>query len=127
MGKDVLPYRFIGHMGARIALSETFSITPNAMFLSQGNAKQIMVGTYCSIMASAQNQLLIGANYRFNDAISPYIALTFNTTLLGFSYDVNTSELGRKVNGTNAFEVSISFFKPKKIKLSEVDFVCPRL
>jgi hypothetical protein len=97
------------------------------MFLSQGNAKQLMVGTYCSIMASAQNQLLIGANYRFNDAISPYIALTFNTTLLGFSYDVNTSELGRKINGTNAFEVSISFFKPKKIKLSEVDFVCPRL
>jgi hypothetical protein len=46
---------------------------------------------------------------------------------LGFSYDVNTSQLGRKVNGANAFEVSISFFKPKKIKTPELDFVCPRL
>jgi type IX secretion system PorP/SprF family membrane protein len=127
MNKDVLPYRFIGHLGTRITLSETISFTPNAMFLSQGNAKQIMIGSYFSIMASAQNQLLLGANYRFEDALSPYIALTFNTTLLGFSYDVNTSELGRKVNGTNAFEVSISFFKPKKIKTPELDFVCPRL
>jgi len=127
LGDKVLPYRFIGHLGARLALSPRFSITPNALYLSQGNSKEIMVGAFMDIAASEQNHLLLGANYRLNDAISPFLALTFNTTLLSFSYDVNNSDLGRKVTGTNAIEISLSFFKPKKIKTPDLDFVCPRL
>jgi type IX secretion system PorP/SprF family membrane protein len=122
-----LPYRVIGHAGARLSLSDRFSITPNALYLIQGNAREIMVGAFCNFSVSDQNHLLIGANYRLNDALSPYLGLTLKTTMIGLSYDINTSNLGRQVGGTNAFEVSISFFSPRKIKTPDIDFVCPRL
>jgi hypothetical protein len=86
-----------------------------------------MVGAFCNFSVSDQNHLLIGANYRLNDALSPYLGLTLKTTMIGLSYDINTSNLGRQVGGTNAFEVSISFFSPRKIKTPDIDFVCPRL
>jgi len=127
MGETTLPYRYIGHIGARLAISPRFSITPNALYLLQGNSKEIMAGAYFDIAASENNHLLLGANYRLKDAISPFLALTFNTTMLSFSYDVNNSELGRKVSGTNAIEISLSFFRPKKIKTPDIDFICPRL
>jgi len=122
-----LPFRIITHAGARISVSERFSITPNALYLSQGNAKEIMIGAFFNLALSDQNQLLLGANYRLNDAISPYLGITIKTTMIGISYDANTSKLGSQVSGTNAFEISISFFSPKKIKTPEIDFVCPRL
>ena len=124
---DRLPYRIIGHAGARLSLSERFSITPNALYLIQGSAKEVMVGAFGNYALTEQHHLLFGANYRLNDAVSPYLGFSVKTTLIGLSYDVTTSNLGRQVNGTNAFEISISFFSPKKIKTPDIDFVCPRL
>jgi hypothetical protein len=43
------------------------------------------------------------------------------------SYDINTSDLGRVVKGSNSFEISLSFTGKKNIKTPEVEFVCPRL
>ena len=126
-GDNYLPLRLIGHIGARITLSEFVSFTPNALFLTQGNAREMMLGAYCNIIASTKNELLLGLNYRLEDAISPFVGITFNSTIISFSYDINTSLLGRQVSGANAFEMSISFFKLRKIKTPELDFVCPRL
>jgi len=33
--------------------------------------------------------------------------------VLGMSYDVNTSSLGRMTSGSNSFEISLSFTKEK--------------
>jgi hypothetical protein len=69
----------------------------------------------------------LGANYRFNDAVSPYVGFTYKNMVLGASYDVNTSELGRMTRGTNSFEISLSFIGRKALKTPEVEFVCPAL
>ncbi len=121
-----LPIRWTGHTGIRLALSESVSLTPNALYLRQGTAEEKMIGAYAQIKA-APVDLLFGANYRFKDAIAPYVGFTYKNMVLGASYDVNTSDLGKLVRGSNSFEISLSFFGRKSAKTPEAEFICPAL
>jgi type IX secretion system PorP/SprF family membrane protein len=126
-GTETFPMRYTLHGGVRFSLSEVFSITPNFLFLKQGTAEENMAGAYGKYKVGPATDVLLGANYRINDAISPFIGFTHNNMLVGVSYDVNTSELGRIANGSNSFEISISFIGRKNTKTPEIEFVCPRL
>ena len=126
-GDAKLPMRFTGHAGLRIAVSDVFSITPNFLYLKQGSAQEKMAGAYGQYKASPDLDLMIGANYRFEDAISPFVGFAYRNLVLGASYDINTSDLGKMANGSNSFEISLSFIGRKKTKTPEVEFVCPRL
>jgi len=121
-----LPVRWTAHAGVRINISDEFSLTPNALYLRQGTAEEKMLGAYAQLKAS-EIDVLLGANYRFKDAISPYVGFTYRNMVLGASYDVNTSDLGKMVRGSNAFEISLSFFGRKAAKTPEVEFICPAL
>jgi len=125
-GDAKLPIRWTGHAGVRLNLSDELSLTPNVLYLKQGTAEEKMIGAYAQIKASSVD-LLLGANYRFKDAISPYVGFTYRNMVLGASYDVNTSDLGKMVNGTNSFEISLTFFGKKSVKTPEVEFICPAL
>jgi type IX secretion system PorP/SprF family membrane protein len=126
-GKEKLPMRTTVHAGTRININESFTITPNALFLSQGTATEKMLGAYGQYKVTPDVDLLLGLNYRFNDAFSPYAGFTYKTMVLGVSYDVNTSELGQMAKGANSFEISLSFIGKRSIKTPEAEFVCPRL
>ena len=121
-----LPVRWTAHTGVRLNLSEEISLTPNLLYLRQGTAEEKMIGAYMQIKASSVD-LLAGVNYRFEDAIAPYVGFTYRNMVLGASYDINTSDLGKMVNGSNSFEISLSFFGKKKVKTPEVEFICPAL
>lgn len=122
-----LPMRFTMHAGLRIAVNPNLTFTPNALFLTQGTAREIMLGGYAQIKAAPQTDVLVGANYRFNDALSPYVGFNHKTFTLGISYDVNTSDLGKIAKGSNSFEISLTYIGRKKTKTPEIEFICPRL
>jgi type IX secretion system PorP/SprF family membrane protein len=126
-GKQKLPIRTTIHAGMKIAVNETFTITPNVLYLMQGTANEKMLGAYGQYKVNPDVEMLLGLNYRFNDAISPYAGFTYKNTVIGISYDVNTSELGKMAKGANSFEISLSFIGKKSIKTPEAEFVCPRL
>ena len=126
-GNARIPMRYTVHAGVRLTLSDILSITPNALYLRQGKSQEKMVGAYAQLRAGMGTDVMLGANYRFNDAISPYAGFTWNNLLIGVSYDVNTSDLGKMVNGSNSFEISLSFIGKKSARTPEVEFVCPRL
>ena len=126
-GNARLPMRFTGHAGVRITLSDVLSLTPNLLYLKQGTAQEKMVGAYARLIAAPGTDLMLGANYRFKDALSPFVGFAHKNMVLGVSYDVNTSDLGKMANGSNSFEISLSFTGRKSVKTPEVDFVCPRL
>ncbi|HEY6506226.1 MAG TPA: type IX secretion system membrane protein PorP/SprF, partial [Chitinophagaceae bacterium] len=71
--------------------------------------------------------VMLGANYRFEDAISPFVGFTYKNMVIGASYDVNISDLGKMATGSNSFEISLSFIGKKATKTPEIEFVCPRL
>lgn len=122
-----LPMRFTAHAGVRIAVSDVLNLTPNVLFLKQGTAEEKMIGAYGQLKATPTTDVLLGANYRFNDAVSPYVGFTYKNMVLGASYDVNTSDLGKMTRGANAFEISLSFIGRKAARTPEVEFVCPAL
>ncbi|HCF63006.1 MAG TPA: hypothetical protein DEU93_01555 [Chitinophagaceae bacterium] len=123
----VIPIRYTAHAGMRIAVNPNFSITPNLLYLRQGTAEEKMLGAYAQFKAAANTDLMLGANYRFEDAISPYAGFVHKNFMVGVSYDINASDLGKYVNGSNSFEVSVSFIGKTKVKTPEAEFICPRL
>lgn len=125
--KEKLPMRFAVHGGVRLLLSETFSITPNLLYARQGNAEEKMIGAYAQLKAGEYTDFLVGANYRLKDAISPYVGYYFKNMVLGVSYDINTSDLGRMTKSASSFEISLSFIGRKTVKTPEEEFICPRL
>ncbi|RXK85834.1 PorP/SprF family type IX secretion system membrane protein [Filimonas effusa] len=126
-GTEKVPVRYTIHAGARIAVSNEFSITPNVLYLRQRSAEEKMIGAYGQYIISDETNLMGGINYRFKDAFSPFVGFTYKNIMFGAAYDVNNSDLGKIVNGANSFEFSITIIGLKKTKTPEVEFVCPRL
>ncbi len=126
-GKDKLPMRHTAHAGVRLKLSSTVTLTPNLLYMRQGNAEEKVAAIYAQLKAGQLTDFLIGANYRLEDAISPFVGFTHKGLVLGVSYDINTSDLGKVVKGSNSFEISLSFIGRKSVKTPEIEFVCPRL
>ncbi|ASZ10159.1 PorP/SprF family type IX secretion system membrane protein [Chitinophaga pendula] len=121
------PLRYLVHGGTRIQLSEVFGITPHALHMRQGNANETVVGAYVQFTVNPEFDLLGGVNYRIKDSAIPFAGFHFKNFTLGLSYDANTSNLRRLVNGSNSFEVSLSFISRKRRILNEEYFICPRL
>ncbi|HWK01990.1 MAG TPA: PorP/SprF family type IX secretion system membrane protein [Puia sp.] len=126
-GDAKLPVRYTIHGGVRFLIAEGIYLTPNLLYLHQGSAEEKMAGAYVQMKASEETDVMLGLNYRFDDAVAPYIGYTWKNMVLGASYDVNTSQLGKMVHGSNAFEISLSFTGKKTSKTPQVEFVCPRL
>ena len=122
-----LPMRFAAHGGVRLLISPTVSITPNVLYARQGKAEEKMIGAYVQLKATEQTEFLVGANYRIDDAISPYVGFYYKNMVLGASYDINTSDLGRITKSASSFELSLSFMGRKSVKTPEGHFICPRL
>jgi type IX secretion system PorP/SprF family membrane protein len=126
-GDEDFPVRLTGHAGVRITVSEMFSITPNILYLRQGSATEKMIGAYGQYKATSDLDIMVGVNYRVEDAISPFFGFTYKNMMLGASYDINSSDLGKLANGSNSFEISLSFIGRRSTRTPEVEFVCPRL
>lgn len=122
-----LPIRYTVHGGSRIRISEMFGLTPHALYMRQGNAEETVVGVYSQVRVNLDFDLLVGANYRFNDAVIPFAGFHYKNFTLGLSYDANASNLRKLASGSNAFEVSLSFIGRKKRILQPEYFICPRL
>ncbi len=126
-GDEDFPMRYTLHGGLRIAVNETFSLTPNVLYLSQGSAREKMLGVYGQYRVTGNTDLMFGANYRIEDAVSPFLGFTHKNFMMGLSYDVNISDLGKMANGSNGFEITLSLIGRKSVRTPEVEFVCPRL
>lgn len=121
--KSFLPVRYAFHGGVKITLSEVASVTPNFLYMRQGNASETMVGASAELTVSNDASILFGVNYRIEDAVAPFAGLHFQNMTLGVSYDSNVSNLGKMTGNANSFEASLSFIVPK----SEYKGIpCPR-
>lgn len=123
--RERMPMRFAAHGGARVKVNPSLDLMPNALFMYQGNAHEIVGGGYAQIMASNNSHILIGANYRFKDALIGYVGFLYKNMSFGISYDVNTSNLQQASNYNGGFELSVSLIGRKG--LIAPDFFCPRL
>jgi type IX secretion system PorP/SprF family membrane protein len=126
LGADArMPIRLTGHGGARIRVNETLDITPNAIYMNQGNAREIAAGAYAQLMLNFESDLLFGSNYRVDDSAIAFFGLHLRNMVFGLSYDFNTSTLNRATGSRGGLELSVSFTGSKGIL--GPNFFCPRL
>ncbi|MFL9482887.1 PorP/SprF family type IX secretion system membrane protein [Chitinophagaceae bacterium LWZ2-11] len=125
--KEKMPIRYVAHGGVRFVLSDAVTLTPNALYMRQGNINETMFGAYAQLKATEVTQLLLGANYRINDAVVPMVGLRYDNLVFGLSYDVNVGKLNNYASASNAYELSISFVGRRMKRMAGENFICPRL
>lgn len=124
---EKMPMRLTVHGGLKYNVNEDFSITPNLLYMRQGASQEKMVGAYAQMRVNEITDFLVGANYRFGDAFSPYVGVYYKNYMISASYDVNMSDLGKVGGNANNFEISLTLIGRKSVKQDAVPFVCPRL
>ncbi len=130
---ETLYSRYTGHVGGQFPISETVSLLPGALVMSQGPAFETDLGINLRYSNNDFNELALraGAWARMGnklqkgfqtDAITVVGMLELSRWMLGLSYDITVSPLTQANNSRGAFEISLTYFQPGK-KRSHV--VCP--
>ena len=126
LGNSVrMPIRYAAHGGARVKVTDMLDITPNGLYMKQGNAREIAVGAYAQVLLNPEADLLFGSNYRVDDSAIAFFGLHLKNMVFGLSYDFNTSSLNRATGSKGGLELSVSFNSRKGI--TGPNFFCPRL
>jgi type IX secretion system PorP/SprF family membrane protein len=121
-----LPMRITAHAGARIIASPTLQFYPNFIYMQQGNAFEATPGIYAQMKVNDIMHVLLGGNYRLNDAVNAFTGIYYKNYSLGLSYDINTSNLNTIPKTVNSLEMSLSMTLLKNNKLETQFFKCPR-
>lgn len=124
---NTIPLRYVLHGGLSFNLSPRTSIVPHVLYMQQGTAREVMLGTYVQLNVNEETDFMFGGYYRVNDAIAPFVGVDWKNFIVGLSYDINTSKLGAMTRNVNSFELSLSYIKRNGTR-SIFDFIrCPRL
>lgn len=124
---STIPMRYVLHGGVSFNVSEKYNIVPHILYMRQGNAEELMLGTYVRMNVNEETDFMFGAYYRNKDAVAPYAGIDYKNFTIGVSYDANISKLGAMTKNVNSFELSFTYTKRSSEK-SIFDFIrCPRL
>src|ERR1041385_2667884 len=131
LSTKILPHNFHELLEASIKhlKGKKFELYPDFQTggMHQGTASEAMLGTYVQLNVNAETDMMVGAYYRFKDAIAPFVGFDYKNFIVGISYDANTSKLGAMSRNVNSFELSLSYVKRSGTR-SIFDFVrCARL
>jgi type IX secretion system PorP/SprF family membrane protein len=121
-----LPMRYTVHGGARIIMSPTVSLYPNFIYMQQGNSNETVPGIHVEMKANSNTSVLLGSNFRINDAVNAFAGMYYKNFAVGISYDINTSSLNDLIKPVNSFELSLSYVFLRKQSINIEHFKCPR-
>jgi type IX secretion system PorP/SprF family membrane protein len=121
-----LDIRYSIQAGVRIQATDGLSIVPTAIYMKQGDAQERMGGVYLQLYANENTDVMFGAYYRVQDAITPFAGFYYKGLTFGLSYDVDASARSAAGSKGNSLEVSISYVGKKKSSMGVSRFYCPR-
>ncbi|MFI5136246.1 MAG: PorP/SprF family type IX secretion system membrane protein [Sphingobacteriales bacterium] len=107
--KTVLPVRFNVHGGVKITASDILDITPNIIYIRQQQNQIRAIDIYAELKSTDGNSLIMGAMYRLDDAVVAEFGYRIKSTVIGISYDINTSPLNNATNGHGGLELSLNY------------------
>ena len=124
--------RYTVHTGGYLPISETLLMHLSGMYMQQGGSRLYIAGgalesTLSSTLSNRPVRLFTGLWWRVNDALIPYVGLTFFDFRLGISYDINLSKLRSASHYQGGIEISLFYIiNPSSIKkMLEVPCGCP--
>ena len=129
--------RTTGYLGGSFDLNDKTVLYASGLYQSQAGATEVLVGASIGFVMNEGHDLdyqrntivYLGAWYRYQDALAPYIALEWSKMRVGLSYDVNTSKFNPATNGMGAYELSAIFFGRinRNEKMPTYNWSCPKL
>ncbi|HTN45630.1 MAG TPA: PorP/SprF family type IX secretion system membrane protein [Flavipsychrobacter sp.] len=128
--------RYSAYLGGAFDLNENVVLYASGLFHSQAASTEVVLGSAVGFVLNPgydpeyqkSTLLYIGSWYRFGDAISPYVGLSWTKMQIGLSYDVTLSNFAAATNSNGAFEVSLIFNGciNKREKEPRYNFTCPK-
>ncbi len=106
--------RIVANAGGSFTVDETNKMLLSAAYMNSEFTEDLIFGAaYSKSLADEDYNLIMGAWYRYNDAVSPYVGLGYKNYRLGISYDVNVSKLTPASNLKGGFEITLSYLFTK--------------
>ncbi len=119
---DDLYSRFIGHAGGEFQVGDRIGLVPGVIVMSQGPSFELNSGTSLKFILSGNRRsyqaFQLGSWVRVSnrlaqgmlvDAVILSTRFDYQNFTLGFSYDINVSELAAVSNGHGAFEFAMLY------------------
>lgn len=113
--REDAPVLYKVHGGYLHGFSNGLELSPNYLIQYQQTA-QINIGGYAAYSLPAVTsksitdlKLSLGFWYRIDDSFIATMGVSTSKWNMGFSYDANSSSLGRSFQGANAFEFSFAY------------------
>ncbi len=129
--------RYTGYLGGSFDLNENTVLYASALYQNQASAQEVLIGGAVGFVLNPGHDLeyqrstvfYLGAWYRNDDAISPYVAIEWSKMKIGLSYDVNVSNFMPATNGLGGYELSVQFFGRvnKRERNPQYSWSCPKL
>ena len=119
--EEFLTSRITVHAGGQFEVNRDFSIIPNIIYMSQGQHREINLGTSArfTLGSRSDNQSWqVGGWYRIGNKVDGGIhsdAFILSTRFdygnygIGFSYDITVSQLSQAATANGAFEFSLNY------------------
>jgi len=101
-----LDRRYVAHANAEINLSDYFVVVPSFLFMYQAAAQEYVGGAGVKYLINDDTKILVGAYYRYKDAVIPTVGIKWKSLTAGVSYDVNTSGLKIATKTQGSLEIS---------------------
>src|SRR5688500_399385 len=108
-----LPMRYVAHANFETYLTDVFLLTTNAIYQQQAKTNYFSVGGALGYYLTSdyfnQTDVLLNAGlwYWSNNAIVPYLGLTYSNFQVGLSYDITISKLRQATRKPKTFEISL--------------------
>ena len=124
LSNDKLPLRHVAHLGADFSFSKHFGLLPFFTHMTQAKATENYFGLAMDFGFTHDVSMQLGAYYRMEDAVVPYLGLDIKGLKLGVSYDFTASDLQ---NTSGGIEISIAYIG-KYVAVPDVkpSLYCPR-
>jgi type IX secretion system PorP/SprF family membrane protein len=120
--------------GGNIQMNDNFMLMTSAMFQKQGPASEFLLGAASGFILNPTHDefsnntvLYLGAWYRLQDALCPYLSMEWGKNKFGLSYDVNVSSFNPATKGQGALELSYVYNGCiSRTETRKYNFACPK-
>jgi type IX secretion system PorP/SprF family membrane protein len=106
--RQYLPIRYVAHANLETYLSEQTILNTNGIYQYQNGASYFSLGgTFGYILPQYDRDIIIntGLWYWSNNAVIPYVGLTYGNFQFGLTYDMTISKLNEAARRSNTFEL----------------------
>lgn len=106
--REPIPLRHVLYGGAKIEVNESLNVEPRLLLMFQGQATDVNINAIGYYDLNQDWTAMLGAGYRWQDAVLIYVGAQHGNNTYVLSYDINTSEVATYSNGIGGIEFSIT-------------------